>query len=110
MSPVALIPRVIPPDVASPPRTNVAEAPASPRGPEPALPRLRVGGKFLFAGDEKFYLRGVTYGPFAPDAAGDQYRTPQVVSTDFATMAAHGVNAVRLYTMPPRWVLDSAAE
>ena len=26
--------------------------------------RPRVHGKFIFVGDEKFYLRGVTYGTF----------------------------------------------
>ena len=35
-------------------------------------PRVHVRGKFLFAGERKLYLRGVTYGTFAPDAAGYQ--------------------------------------
>jgi glycosyltransferase involved in cell wall biosynthesis len=29
---------------------------------------------------------------------------------DFACMAASGVNAVRTYTVPPRWLLDAAAD
>jgi hypothetical protein len=28
--------------------------------------RLRTAGKFFRAGEEKFYIKGVTYGPFAP--------------------------------------------
>ena len=35
--------------------------------------RPRVGGKFLFLGDEKLFVRGVTYGAFAPDAHGNEY-------------------------------------
>ncbi len=29
--------------------------------------RTVVKGKFIYVGDEKFYIRGVTYGPFRPD-------------------------------------------
>ena len=84
---------------------------------EPSIPRSnatgsrdrpRVGGKFLFVGGEKFYLRGVTYGTFRPNADGDEFPEPAVVERDFQLMAAHGVNAVRTYTAPPRWVLDRA--
>src|SRR5207237_7925034 len=32
--------------------------------------RPQVRGKFLFVGDEKFYVKGVTYGAFQPDANG----------------------------------------
>jgi len=78
--------------------------------PRPALlARPHVRGKFLFAGGEKLYVRGVTYGTFRPDAHGHEYPDPLVVERDFADMAAHAVNAVRVYTMPPTWVLDVAA-
>jgi beta-galactosidase/beta-glucuronidase len=39
---------------------------------------------------------------------GDQYPDPEVVERDFAQMAANGLNAVRTYTVPPRWLLDAA--
>jgi GT2 family glycosyltransferase len=65
-------------------------------------------GKFLFVGDEKLWVRGVTYGTFRPDENGHHYPAHQVVKTDFAAMAANGINTVRLYTVPPRWLLDSA--
>ena len=71
--------------------------------------RPRVHGKFLQAGGEKLYLRGVTYGPFAPGADGHPY-DPDKAATDFPMMAAAGVNTIRLYTLPPRWLLDLAAE
>ena len=57
--------------------------------------RPRAGGKFLFAGGEKLYLRGVTYGTFRPTADGDEFPEPAVVEKDFELMAAHGINAVR---------------
>jgi glycosyltransferase involved in cell wall biosynthesis len=65
-------------------------------------------GKFLFVGDQKLYVRGVTYGTFRPDARGDEFPPPELVERDFALMAANGINAVRTYTPPPRWLLDAA--
>lgn len=70
--------------------------------------RVRARGKFLFAGEEKLYLRGVTYGPFRPTASGCEYHDEETVERDLAQMAANGINAVRTYTVPPRWLLDSA--
>jgi O-antigen biosynthesis protein len=73
-------------------------------------PRPAVKGKFLFVGDEKFLARGVTYGPFRPDEHGCAYHNPDVAYRDFAAMAAQGINSIRTYTCPPRWLLDVAAE
>jgi GT2 family glycosyltransferase len=56
----------------------------------------------------KRYIKGVTYGTFADEAAGVPYPAADTVDSDFAAMAASGVNAVRLYTAPPRWILDAA--
>jgi O-antigen biosynthesis protein len=72
----------------------------------PAELRPQVQGKFIFIGDEKFYLRGVTYGTFNPDE-GNEYK-PEKVEIDFAMMAANGINSVRVYTVPPLWLLDAA--
>src|SRR5207247_895566 len=79
-------------------------APAAPRG----FQRARAEGKFLFVGEDKLYVRGVTYGTFRPDAEGHEYPPPDQVDRDFALMASHGFNAVRTYTAPPRWLLDIA--
>jgi len=73
-----------------------------------ATPRPRVHGKFLFLGDEKLYIRGVTYGTFRPDAFGNEFPELEVVERDFAQMAANGLNAVRVFTAPPRPLLDAA--
>lgn len=72
--------------------------------------RISVRGKFLFQGSSKFYVRGVTYGTFATDGQGKEQWSAQVVERDFEAMAAHGFNAVRIYTPPPRWLLDLAVE
>ena len=74
--------------------------------------RPRVSGRFLFVGDEKLWVKGVTYGtflPMAPDDGDDGY-DPVKVEADFTRMAEVGVNAVRVYTVPPRWLLDAALE
>lgn len=70
--------------------------------------RPHVRGKFIFVGDEKFYVRGVTYGTFRPREDGHEYPDPAVVERDFAMMAANGLNAVRTYTVPPYWLLNAA--
>jgi GT2 family glycosyltransferase len=73
------------------------------------LVRPTVRGKFLFLGDEKFYVRGVTYGAFRPDAARNEYTDLAQIDRDFAQMAASGINTVRIpHTMPPRSLLDIA--
>lgn len=98
------------------PDTSVLERTEVPKGTPVAAParagsvRPHVRGKFLFLGEEKLYLKGVTYGTFQPGPAGHGYPDPQTVRQDFAQMAAAGVNTVRLYTLPPRWLLDAALE
>ncbi len=77
--------------------------------PAAALPRIAARGKFLWAGDEKFWVKGVTYGTFRPDAQGSQFPARETVERDFAQMSGNGINAVRTYTVPPRWLLDVAA-
>ncbi len=72
--------------------------------------RLSVHGKLLCLREEPFLIKGVTYGPFRPEADGCEYHTPQQVEQDFAMMAQHGINAVRVYTVPPRWLLDAAQQ
>jgi glycosyltransferase involved in cell wall biosynthesis len=70
--------------------------------------KLEVKGKFIHVDGEKFIMRGVTYGTFRPDACGNQFPEASVVDTDFEMMSSHGINTVRVYTVPPKYVLDSA--
>src|SRR6266481_1026629 len=69
---------------------------------------LRVQGKFFFAGAHKHFIKGVTYGPFAKGDHGAQFPEPPTVELDFALMAQAGVNTVRVFTVPPIWLLDAA--
>ena len=71
--------------------------------------RVRAAGKFLYVGDEKLWVKGITYGTFRPDPEGVSYPEPGVVDKDFAMMHANDINVVRTYTVPPRWLLDTAA-
>jgi GT2 family glycosyltransferase len=72
--------------------------------------RVSASGKFLVVGDEKVYVRGVTYGTFGPCVDHDGYPDAEMVEADFTAMARAGVNTVRTYTVPPRWLLDLAAD
>lgn len=74
------------------------------------LPPIRVRSKFFHEGDRKWFLKGVTYGPFKPNADGDLTATPERAKQDFALMRELGVNLIRVYHVPPRWLLDTAAE
>ncbi|HEX7787607.1 MAG TPA: glycosyltransferase [Methylomirabilota bacterium] len=78
--------------------------------PVESRPRLEVRGKFFFAGEDKVPLRGVTYGPFAPDEQGFRYPAPAMVERDLDLVVELGANCLRLFTPPPRWLLDMAAE
>lgn len=90
--------------------TGVAQFFLHPSKSIPVLEGVRptVQGKFIFVGDEKFYIRGVTYGPFRPDDSGCEYHDVETVEKDFMQMAENNINAVRTYTVPPRWLLDVA--
>jgi GT2 family glycosyltransferase len=68
--------------------------------------RIRAVGKFFFEGDRKFFLKGVTYGPFKPDAEGNHLGPPERAARDLAEIRALGLNVVRVYHSPPNWFLD----
>ncbi|MEP6603809.1 MAG: glycosyltransferase [Spartobacteria bacterium] len=72
-------------------------------------PRIRAVAKFFFEGDRKFFVKGVTYGPFKPDAEGHYLGGPEQVDVDLALMREIGINVVRVYHAPPRWFLDRCA-
>ncbi|HEV7300936.1 MAG TPA: glycosyltransferase [Tepidisphaeraceae bacterium] len=74
----------------------------------PVTDRIWRDGKFFRLGSEKFYVRGVTYGPFAPNADGDPLPGMAQVRRDFAQMNDLGANCVRIYHVPPKWFLDEA--
>jgi GT2 family glycosyltransferase len=72
--------------------------------------RASVDGKFLSAGGQTFFVRGVTYGAFQPDGSGHEYADTRLIERDFAHMASLDINTVRIpHTVPPRALLDTAA-
>ena len=73
-------------------------------------PPIRVHGKFFFCGEEKHFVKGVTYGPFGQASHGAQFPERATVDRDFALMREAGVNTVRVFTAPPLWLLDAARE
>jgi hypothetical protein len=79
------------------------------RSPSP-LARIRASGKFLWTGGEKLHVRSVTCGTFHPDPSGISYPGPEKVDRDFIQMAANGINGVRMYDVPPRWLPDVAGK
>src|SRR5499427_5819720 len=73
------------------------------------MQRPRVTGKFLYVGNEKLWVCGVTYGAFRPDMQGNEYHNLKIIERDFTQMAASGLNTVRIpHTMPPLPLLDAA--
>jgi len=91
-------------------RERVPEADPAAAWPARTSRRPTAHGKSLFVGNEQFFVRGVTYGTFRPDDETDDFPSREAVADDFAAMAANGINAVRTYTVPPRWLLDLAHE
>ncbi len=78
--------------------------------PPRPLPPIRVRAKFFFDGDEKFFLKGVTYGPFAPDAEGHFVGSPAQARRDCEMIQSLGINLLRLYHVPPTWFLNICRE
>ncbi|MDZ4816141.1 MAG: glycosyltransferase [Verrucomicrobiota bacterium] len=79
---------------------------------EPLIPRGRVQAraKFFFQGGRKFFVKGVTYGPFKPFEPNVHLHSPEITRHDLQLIAELGANVVRLYHVPPRWFLDLCHE
>lgn len=88
----------------------IAKAASRHRRVEAATDRVRRDGRFFRLGTEKFYIKGVTHGPFAPDRQGCPFPPPAQTRRDFEQMCELGANCLRVYNTPPPWVLDLAME
>ncbi len=86
---------------------EVAAPPVVPP-PAAAAEPIRVYGKFFFAGGRKHFVKGVTYGPFRCGSHAAPFPERDAVDADFVAMAKAGVNTVRVFNVPPRWLLDAA--
>ncbi|MGI8966119.1 MAG: hypothetical protein ACR2H1_08555, partial [Limisphaerales bacterium] len=70
----------------------------------------RTSGRFLVVNGSRFWVKGVTYGTFRPNENGEPYPSRLKVREDFDRMREVRVNTIRLYTPPPDWLADVAAE
>ena len=70
--------------------------------------RVTVGGKFFCCGTEKFMPRGVSYGPFCPNAQGEPFPESSRLSQDLTHLRELGFNTVRLYHPPSDQLLSEA--
>ena len=80
------------------------------RKAQPATDRVRRDGKFFRAGSEKFYVKGVTYGPFSLNRDGEPLPDRAQVRRDLELMLELGANTLRVYHVPPMWMLDLCQE
>ncbi len=72
--------------------------------------RVSVDGKFFRVGDRKFQVKGITYGPFAPNAQDEMFASPEQTARDLRQIVELGANVLRLYHVPPLWFLDLTAK
>ncbi len=72
--------------------------------------RVRAAGKFLRRGEGKFFVKGLTYGPFEPGADGHGVKAGVDLARDLEQVAALGANTLRVYEPPPSSFLDACAE
>lgn len=70
----------------------------------------RVDGKFLKMRGNQFLVKGVTYGTFARNDAGEPFPDFGQLREDFERMREAGINTVRLYSSPSDRIADAAAE
>ena len=72
--------------------------------------RVTVDGKFFRLGESKFHVKGVTYGPFAPNTNGEHLPGEGQVAEDLSQMVELEANTLRVYHTPPKWFLDLVEE
>lgn len=87
------------------PAVSVAEP-----APATCVAPVTSRGKFLYLGEEKFFVNGTTYGAFPPNADGDQFPHRPEAVRDLALMREAGINTILTYTVPPIWLLDDLHE
>jgi GT2 family glycosyltransferase len=70
--------------------------------------RIVAAGKFFRLGGSKWYVKGLTYGPFAPNSDGFFLPERSLWNEDLERIRSLGANTVRVYHTPPREFLDDA--
>src|SRR5215216_6297517 len=74
-----------------------------PMGPRGGGDRVRVAGKHFELGAAKWYVKGLTYGPFPPNSDGLFLPQRPALLADLSQLRRLGANALRLYHPPPAW-------
>src|SRR3954464_6024459 len=92
------------------PSPRVSASSGRQRRAEPITNRVRRDGKFFRLGAEKFYVKGVTYGPFAPNSDNEPFHSRGNTRKDFEQIAEMGANCIRIYHVPPAWFLEMAQQ
>lgn len=67
-----------------------------------------IKGKFLFQNNNKFFIQGVTYGPFKD--LTPSLSNKEKIQKDFNLISEAGFNTIRMYTPPSKYLLDKAEE
>lgn len=73
-----------------------------------SLGRISAAGKYLVENGAKFYIKGVSYGPFAPNSRGEPLPEVDQLRRDFSHICDLGGNSIRVYFPPPIGFLDEA--
>ncbi|KAL6702620.1 hypothetical protein ACN47E_001289 [Coniothyrium glycines] len=63
------------------------------------LPAVTVRGNAFFAGDERFYIRGVAYQPGGAADARDPLLDIEGLARDIENFVSLGINTIRIYTI-----------
>ena len=77
---------------------------------QPATGRVRRDGKFFRLGSDKFCVKGVTYGPFRPNRAGEPFPERAQARADLSQVLDLNGNCLRIYDVPPKWFMDLAQQ
>ena len=80
---------------------GIAGLSVDPASVETNMVMVTVDGRCFRCGDAKFHVKGCTYGPFAPNAAGEPYPSQSRTRSDFRLLRELGANLVRVYHPPP---------
>ncbi|KAH9906771.1 glycoside hydrolase family 72 protein [Xylariomycetidae sp. FL2044] len=64
-----------------------------------ALPTVTASGNAFFAGDTRFYVRGIDYQPGGSSDNADPLAEPDICKRDIAEFKKLGVNTIRVYSV-----------
>ncbi len=76
----------------------------------PRTERVHTHGKFFRVGSEKWFVKGLTYGPFGPNSLGESLPDDVQMRRFLRKMRKLAANSIRLYFPPPQRLLDLAGE